>query len=343
MSHPVELLPCPGTYARILVQQQPKLSRELLQGTGLQRDSLARSERISVAQQLQIFRNAMVLEGTPEWGLKLGKRLNVSSHGPLGFAALSAPTVGDGLDVFAGFARSRAPYIELVAERTDEYYRLHVASRMPLGDLEYPLAEVLLLIAEAYVLAVLGYAPGQSTLMFAHPRPAHYRLYRDYFSLPCQFDAEETCLQIPLGLCSTPCPLHDQQSCQAALARCREELGAVIDPGDAASRVRNLLASYFDQIDVGEGTAVVPGLESVASTLCVSPRTLGRQLALQNTSYRQILEELQLATASQLLDQARYSVADIGVLLGYSDAANFGRAFRRWTGMAPGPFRRRSR
>ena len=343
MPHPVEELQCPTTYARILHQQSPGHSLELLRNTGLEANSLGRREYIKVAQLIQVFRNALALEHNVGWGLKLGRRLNFSGHGALGFAALSAPTIGDGLDVYTKYARSRAPYIDLIGQRSGGYYRLLVDSTMPLAKLEEPLAEVLLLIAEAYVMEVLGSVPDQSTLSFAFPRPAHGQLYAEYFSLPVQFDAAETCLQIPLELCEMPCPLYDEQAYQAALARCRIELSAVIDPGDAASRVRLLLASHFDQVDLVEDIVAPPNLDTVASTLCISPRTLIRQLTTQNTSFRQMLEELQLAAASRLLDQARYSVADISALLGYSDTSNFNRAFRRWTGLSPGRYRRRIR
>ncbi|MBT4522165.1 MAG: AraC family transcriptional regulator [Halieaceae bacterium] len=342
MPHPVARLPVPSTYAKILLQQ-PLYSSDLLSHSGLTAESLGASERITVAQQLQVFRNALLLAKTPEWGLKLGQRLNVNSHGPLGFAALCAPTIGDGLDVFVDFARTRAPYFHLLAERSTDYYRLIVKPAMPLTDLELPLSEILLLVAEAYVIAVLGHAPGQSGLQLAYPRPAHADLYREYFTLPYRFDAPVTCLQLPLQLCAMPCPLHDQETFQAALARCRDALAAVIDPNDAASKVKNLLASQFDRVGLGEDFVPQPGLALVASRLSVSPRTLIRQLDLQGTSYRQLLEQQQVSTAKKLLDQARYSVADIGNLLGYSDAANFGRAFRRWTGISPGNYRRRSR
>lgn len=69
--------------------------------------------------------------------------------------------------------------------------------------------------------------------------------------------------------------------------------------------------------------------------------SLIRQLDAQLTSYREILEDLQITTACKLLGRAHYSVADISALLGYSDAANFGRAFRRWTGVPPGRYRYR--
>jgi AraC-like DNA-binding protein len=44
-----------------------------------------------------------------------------------------------------------------------------------------------------------------------------------------------------------------------------------------------------------------------------------------------------------MLDDASYTVNEIGYRLGYGDAANFGRAFKRLTGQSPGQYRRRAR
>ena len=44
-----------------------------------------------------------------------------------------------------------------------------------------------------------------------------------------------------------------------------------------------------------------------------------------------------------MLDDASYTVSEIGYLLGYGDPANFGRAFKRLAGQSPGEYRRRAR
>ena len=46
--------------------------------------------------------------------------------------------------------------------------------------------------------------------------------------------------------------------------------------------------------------------------------------------------------ARQYLAQPQLAVCEVTYLLGFSDASVFHRAFRRWTGMAPGEFRRRT-
>jgi AraC-like DNA-binding protein len=71
----------------------------------------------------------------------------------------------------------------------------------------------------------------------------------------------------------------------------------------------------------------------------MSPRTLKRKLAACGTTYSDLLDELRQNRAVQLLGSDQLSIEAIADRLGYSDAANFGRAFRRWTGTTPGAYR----
>ncbi len=66
----------------------------------------------------------------------------------------------------------------------------------------------------------------------------------------------------------------------------------------------------------------------------MSKRTLTRKLTEQGTSYSRLLEEARCDRALELLRSA-LSLEQIAERLGYSDAANFGRAFRRWTSKSP--------
>jgi len=69
-------------------------------------------------------------------------------------------------------------------------------------------------------------------------------------------------------------------------------------------------------------------------------RTLRRQLRLQNTSFRELSDELRVHVALRYLRETTMTMEDIGFALGFSDSANFRHAFRRWTGKAPHEFRR---
>ena len=334
-------LPTPSTYTRILLQRWPEHAEALLHDSALTAPMLAQTQTITVAQQLQIFNNAMHLDTRANWALDFGEHLDISSHGPLGFAALSAPTLGDGLDVLAQFARTRAPYIKYQRREIDQRIALQVEAACPLGELERPLIEIILYVFQSFVEVVLGQRVSESIVTLQGPPPAHVALYANYFHAPCIFNSSSNAFALPAGLCALPSLLYDERSYRIALIRCREALDALLRRDDMSTRVRHLLASHYDQISAGGLTLTLPRQEDMAKTLCVSKRTLIRQLASQGTSFRQLVSDQQRDTACKLLTQARYSVSEIGTLLGYGDAANFGRAFSRMTGMSPGQYRRK--
>jgi AraC-like DNA-binding protein len=73
-----------------------------------------------------------------------------------------------------------------------------------------------------------------------------------------------------------------------------------------------------------------PTLAAIAKLLEVSDRSLRRQLREQGISFRGLLDELRMRIALRYLRTTRLANEDIALALGFSDATNFRRAFRRW-------------
>ncbi|MBB3181670.1 helix-turn-helix domain-containing protein [Variovorax sp. Sphag1AA] len=78
----------------------------------------------------------------------------------------------------------------------------------------------------------------------------------------------------------------------------------------------------------------------MASTFKMTERTLRRRLAGEGTSYSNIADQVRHAMATHHLQRPGASVEQIALITGFSDSANFRRAFVRWTGMTPAQFRR---
>lgn len=83
-----------------------------------------------------------------------------------------------------------------------------------------------------------------------------------------------------------------------------------------------------------------PTLELIATALKIAPRVLQRRLQERGTSYQAELDRTRSELARNYLRDGQQSVPDIALLLGYSDARAFHRAFKRWTGLTPAQFRR---
>ncbi|MGE3873006.1 MAG: helix-turn-helix domain-containing protein [Parvibaculaceae bacterium] len=80
-------------------------------------------------------------------------------------------------------------------------------------------------------------------------------------------------------------------------------------------------------------------IESAAAVVCMSVRTLQRRLASTGVSYSDLVDQERLVRALALIDDPSVKLGKIAGELGYADAANFVRAFRRWTGFSPSQVR----
>jgi AraC-like DNA-binding protein len=77
----------------------------------------------------------------------------------------------------------------------------------------------------------------------------------------------------------------------------------------------------------------------VASRLHMTTRTLRRKLDQENTSFRKLGDELKMQVAIKYLRDTELPMDDIAHSLGFSEAAIFRRALKRWTNTGPREFR----
>ena len=80
-------------------------------------------------------------------------------------------------------------------------------------------------------------------------------------------------------------------------------------------------------------------LGAIASALFMSPSTLQRRLANERTTFQLLKDELRRDTAITRLNTSTVSFAVLAEELGFADSAAFQRAFKSWTGSAPGVYR----
>lgn len=82
-------------------------------------------------------------------------------------------------------------------------------------------------------------------------------------------------------------------------------------------------------------------LKQAAQAMNMTPRTLIRRLEAGGASFQDIKDDLRRDIAIRELQAGRKSVEAIAHDVGFSSAANFHRAFQRWTGDTPSSYRRR--
>jgi AraC-like DNA-binding protein len=142
----------------------------------------------------------------------------------------------------------------------------------------------------------------------------------------------------PYGLLLSPSSMHEMlaaagpEALKMLASACERELRKLEASKGVAGQVRELLHQLRDP---------GAGMKMVARALKITERTLRRRLAQEGTSFSEIANEVKYSVARQYLEGSRASVDEIAELAGFSDAANFRRAFIRWTHMSPAQFRSR--
>lgn len=107
----------------------------------------------------------------------------------------------------------------------------------------------------------------------------------------------------------------------------------------ANSRTRN----HLEEIELLAQTyAHIPTFSAdwLASLFGITRKTLYRHLASHGKTFREIKEEARFNSAKMLLSSTDYSVDQISYQMGYSDLANFERAFKRWSGVTAARYRK---
>lgn len=169
---------------------------------------------------------------------------------------------------------------------------------------------------------------------FRHRAPRDIRAHEAFFRCPIEFEAPFDEFEMPISLYENP-----MQSVNPAMSaffvQHAEELLRQHDSEDTLrGRVRQEIAAQLPNGELSLGR--------VARRLAVSERSLRRYLTEENTSFSDLVAEVRYERARVLLDSPRLSLAEIAYLLGFSNVSAFSRAFKGWSGKAPGQYRSQS-
>jgi AraC-like DNA-binding protein len=108
--------------------------------------------------------------------------------------------------------------------------------------------------------------------------------------------------------------------------------GVVPEPTGFADSLLTTLRAYLPD--------AVPDVTKAARICNCSVRTLQRRLGETGRTYSDLTDQVRRDAALRAIREPDNRLIDVAAEAGYSDAAHFTRAFRRWTGVAPSAYRR---
>jgi AraC-like DNA-binding protein len=117
-------------------------------------------------------------------------------------------------------------------------------------------------------------------------------------------------------------------------------------PGDvedwiSSAPARDFAASIRQAVETLSRGENYPSVRQTADFVGMSVRTIQRRLAQAGVSHHMLVAQARFATAAAVLERTDHKILDLALDLGYSDHANFTRAFRRWAGCAPREYQSR--
>ena len=295
---------------------------DLFRGTGVAPAELDNpSARISHRQRLAIYRNAWTLSRHPEIALSAGARQRLSDYGIYGYAMLSSATFGDALWISLEHITMAGPAVrEISFDIEGSSAVLRSRGFEALGDL-LPFAAELWRSSTSTLFSHVIEAPFPSQSMsFPFSRPAHWRRYERLFNCDIAFDAPVMEWRFSADVLKRPCPNANTvtaQVCQQFLDRMVGDAGS---ESELSQRIRAMCMN---------GSGLFPRVEEIAPKLGMSSRTLHRRLAQEGRSYQSVLDDLRRAMAIEFLETTHLSIETIALRVGFSDAANFRKAFQK--------------
>lgn len=168
-------------------------------------------------------------------------------------------------------------------------------------------------------------APREAWFTHAAQGPADE--YQQILGCPARFERDRNALRFDDDALAAPARAHDPQLFRILESHAERVLAETPAVATIRERVRR---EVVHRLREGE-----PGIASIAAALATSERSLQRKLQGEGVSFRDVVDEARHKLAVVYLGDPSLSLTDVACLLGYSEAAAFTRAFKRWTGRAP--------
>lgn len=169
-------------------------------------------------------------------------------------------------------------------------------------------------------------------IYFDFPAPTEAREFRHLFPCPVLFD--QSCNRIVFNASFLNKPLVQNP---LSLARFLKDSFAQLILGGSPEiglpqQIRAIISKEYGNN--------FPDFSVICEKLNMTPQTLRRRLKDLNTSYQEIKDAIRQDASIYYLSKEELSIDEIALMMGFSEASSFHRAFKKWTGKTPASFRR---
>jgi AraC-like DNA-binding protein len=319
-----------ATDPSIPAHQQPALVREYARSRDVEDAVLLRGTRtldgggglVAPADYLQLLANALRALDSLDTSFMLGQQLLPGHDGAPSNALVQAPNLRAALTLLCRWHARLTPLLRPRFETWEGVAAVYWVDSHGAPALRGALVEMHMTGVVA-LCRWLGAERLPWRFCFNRAQPRHVEQHHVHLGSALRFGCQFDAMLVDAGYLDRPWPRG------SALAA---DLAARAAAGEP-ERAPGLLAALYDYLL--ERVRVAPPLEQAAHDFGVSPATFKRQLARHGTHFQAELDQVRTHVALWLFQAQGADNDAVARHLGFHDAANFRRSFKRWTGQAP--------
>ena len=291
------------------------------------RNALNPNKRISPELFLKVINQSLAPAELAGIGFQFGQRLDLSAAGTSGQLFMSSPNLGVAFDYFLEFfpMLSLSMEFESWKEGKRVYFKIKRLYRKNEPEhVKWFASETLLSSLLSAARRLSGKDLSLVSLDIPYSKPPHSDMYTRFFGCPVSFSCDEFlgCFDFT----NTPILTSNKVVMNLKVKECEMKMQRLNKRFSIQEQIVTLLKKYQPEI---------PSQELVAERLNLSQSSLYRKLKDANTSYQKIIDDFRRQQALTYLNDTDLPIYTIAENLGFSDASNFRRAFKKWTGLTP--------
>ena len=267
----------------------------------------------------------------PTLALRYGSALHLGTHGVLGNALTSCRTLRQAAEFLVRHnpVSTMEARIHFAFDHDNAILSLTTGIELPAAPNFMP--EVFFMAAVNGISEMVGMELAGCHVEFAFEPTMPEEIYAQFIGVPVRFGESGNRFIGPRDAVNLPLSAAGNEVADIYVRQCSKILIERSRAANCAAQVRRILLNANNKIT---------SEHAVAERLKMSARTLRRRLSEEKTSFREIFDEIRKDMAMAYLRETRLPIAEIGLLLGFDDVANFRRAFRRWNGSSPQFYRK---
>lgn len=257
-------------------------------------------------------------------GLRIGRKLALSSYNALGYAAANGKTLFDALLLLPKYESLIVTLAN--TEIIDLEDRVEVRWSMKGGQYMAVLESLFFTSWVTLGELLTGTDELAIAVHFTHQVPEDLDSWHETLGSNLLFNQNIAKVIYSKATLSLPI-LQSDLFIHQVMTKEADDLTAAISNPSFAAKVTHWLSK---QLPMGE-----PDQTTLACHLNMSQRTLRRHLQQENVSYQKLLDNVRKEKASYYLVQTSLSMHEISARLGYQHLTAFNAAYKRWTGSTP--------